>query len=241
MRGYSFQTLAVLLLQLFGSSGVAAATADTNPSCAEWADRGECDQNPAYMNEHCATACATVLAQAAAELAAVQGIDSFFALSAVDIDGNTVKFDQFRGQVTILTNVASYCGYTESHYKGLVELWSQVSSSSSSSSGANSNVNILAFPCNQFGKQEPGTAEDIKAFAAKKRVQFTIMSKIDVNGPDASIVYKYLKHATGVDMITWNFATYFVVGPDGAITEHSGVEPMDLKEYALSLLGKEEL
>jgi glutathione peroxidase-family protein len=66
------------------------------------------------------------------------------------------------------------------------------------------------------------------------------MEKIDVNGANASLVYKYMKHATGVASITWNFATYFVVSPDGVITAHSGVEPMELKGSVLSLL-KEEL
>ena len=68
-----------------------------------------------------------------------------------------------------------------------------------------------------------------------------MMEKINVNGRDAHLLYKYLKHMTNVDSITWNFATYFVVAPDGAtITAHSGVEPMDLKPIAFSLL-KEEL
>jgi glutathione peroxidase len=209
----------------------AATAADTNPGCAEWAERGECAANPAFMLVSCATSCAAIKAQEQAERDELKGISSFFELSAQDIDGKEIKFDQFRGQVTILTNVASYCGYTESHYKGLVELWSQLKHES---------VHILAFPCNQFGKQEPGSAAEIKAFAQDQGVDFTMMSKINVNGPTASKVYKYLKQATGVSTITWNFATYFVVGPDGSITEHTGVEPLDLKGYALSLL-KEEL
>ena len=205
--------------------------ADLNPSCGEWAGRGECERNPAYMEANCATSCGILEQQAAAEAAQLEGIGSFFDLTAADIDGNPVRFEQFRGQVTILTNVASYCGYTESHYTGLVELWCQLSGE---------NVNILAFPCNQFGKQEPGTADEIKKFAAEKGVQFKMMEKIDVNGPDAAIVYKFLKRETGVDFIQWNFATYFVIAPDGSMTQHSGVDPLDLKGFALSLL-KEEL
>jgi glutathione peroxidase len=224
---------------VFHSAGVSSAVdtvdvvvdPDTNPSCAEWAERGECSRNTGYMLANCATSCAAVAAAEAAEAAELQGIESFFDLSAPDIDGNVIKFEQFRGQVTILTNVASYCGYTESHYTGLVELWSQLSGE---------NVNILAFPCNQFGEQEPGTAAEIKAFAAEKGVKFTMMQKINVNGPDASTVYKYIKHETGVDFIKWNFATYFVIAPDGSLTQHSGVEPLELKGFALSLL-KEEL
>ena len=68
-----------------------------------------------------------------------------------------------------------------------------------------------------------------------------MMEKINVNGKDAHLLYKYLKYKTGVDTITWNFATYFVVAPDGTtITAHSGVEPMELKPIAFALL-KEEL
>jgi len=66
------------------------------------------------------------------------GIDSFFDLEAQDINGKTLKFEQFRGKVTIIVNVASYCGYTESHYHGLVELWSNIK---------DKDVEILAFPC----------------------------------------------------------------------------------------------
>ena len=102
------------------------------------------------------------------------------------------------------------------------------------------NVQILAFPCNQFGKQEPGNAAEIKDFAKSEGVKFRMMEKINVNGPETTIVYKYLKSKAGPGSIQWNFATYFVVGPDGDIQSHSGVEPMQLKDLALNLL-KEEL
>lgn len=62
-----------------------------------------------------------------------------------------------------------------------------------------------------------------------------MMDKINVNGPNASVVYKFLKSKAGPSAIGWNFATYFVVGPDGAIESHSGVEPMDLKDFTIEL------
>jgi glutathione peroxidase len=223
--------LTVVVVAALCCRSAAAAADDSNPSCFEWAEMGECEKNPGFMLPNCATSCEKVKQLQQDEQEAFQKVNSFFDLSAPDLDGKDVAFAQFRGQVTILTNVASYCGYTKSHYEGLVELWSHLQSEK---------VNILAFPCNQFGKQEPGSAAEIKAFAEEQGVKFTMMSKIDVNGPNASLVYKYLKRATGVSAITWNFATYFVVGPDGTMSEHSGVEPMDLKGYALSLL-KEEL
>jgi Glutathione peroxidase len=95
-----------------------------------------------YMLHHCKEACDQVHAAASADLEAIAAVKSFFDLSANDIDGNLVSFETFRGQVTVLVNVASYCGYTESHYQGLVELWGHVKDEP---------VNILAFPCNQFG------------------------------------------------------------------------------------------
>lgn len=169
----------------------------TNQPGAGWAGMGECESNPNFMLINCARSCFAAQKAAEKSAAEVAAIDSFFDLKANDIDGNVFNFESLRGQVTVMTNVASYCGYTESHYKGLVELYSAT---------ADKPVTILAFPCNQFGKQEPGTSDEIKAFAAAKGVQFKMMEKIDVNGPDAHLVYKYLKHHTQTSAIGWNFA-----------------------------------
>jgi glutathione peroxidase len=155
-------------------------------------------------------------------------VNSFFDLSAPDLQGNVVDFNNFRNKVTIITNVASRCGYTASHYKGLVELWSKVKDSNK--------VNILGFPCNQFMRQEPGSAEDIAQFAKSKGVEFTMMSKIDVNGDNADPVYKYLKEQSGTDIIRWNFATYFIISPDGTIKSYDGVEPMELLNIIESMM-----
>ena len=96
---------------------------------------------------------------ALADAKELEGISSFFDLEAKDIKGKTVKFEQFRGKVTIVVNVASYCGYTESHYRGLVELWSKIK---------DENIEILAFPCNQFGAQEPESDSKILQFVKSK-------------------------------------------------------------------------
>ena len=160
-------------------------------------------------------------------------IESFFELEAEDIDENIVKFEQFKGKVTVITNVASFCGYTESHYKGLVELYSQFKSSAVG-------FNILAFPCNQFGEQEPKECGVIKQFAESKGVEFTMMNKVDVNGEHSSPVYFYLKKVAGPPRIHWNFATYYVVGPDGTVNSYSGVEPMELKEVIMEAMGMDK-
>lgn len=162
-------------------------------------------------------------------------ITSFFDLEAEDIDKKVLKFNQFKGKVTVITNVASFCGYTESHYKGLVELYNQFKASPMG-------FNILAFPCNQFGEQEPNQCHTIKKFAKSKGVEFTMMNKVDVNGVDASPVYHYLKKVAGPPRITWNFATYYVVSPDGTVNSYSGVEPASLKEVIMEAMGvKNEL
>lgn len=91
------------------------------------------------MLSNCATSCDKAAKQALADAKELEGIQSFFNLSAHDIHGNVIDFSRFKGQVTIVVNVASYCGYTDGHYKQLVQLWSQVKSSGK--------INILAFPC----------------------------------------------------------------------------------------------
>lgn len=129
----------------------AAAKPDEHPNCVEWAERGECDDNPNYMLVHCATACAEIEDTSAEDDPSAR-IQSFYELDARDIHGDRVDFDQFRGKVVIITNVASECGYTESHYTQLVQLWSHLQTKP---------VEILAFPCNQFGRQ--GTRDSIFA------------------------------------------------------------------------------
>lgn len=91
-------------------------------------------------------------------------INSFYELSAMDIDNKEFKFSELEGKVTVIVNVASYCGYTQSHYKGLVELYNQFKDSNK--------FEILAFPSNQFGQQEPEECPMIKKFAQEKGVDF---------------------------------------------------------------------
>ena len=160
-----------------------------------------------------------------------QYIKTFFDLKAHDIDGNEVSFRDFHGHYTIVTNVASYCGYTASHYKQLVELYSKLKHTE--------RVFILAFPCNQFGGQEPEDNASIKEFAKGKGVEFMMMDKVDVNGKDAHAVFKFLKKVSKIHRIQWNFNTYFVIDPHGNVDAHTGIEPLQLFEPLLNKIDKE--
>lgn len=92
------------------------------------------------------------------------------------------------------------------------------------------NFEIVAFPCNQFGEQEPGTNREIKEFADDMGVQFLMMQKIDVNGANTHRVYKHLKEKAGPENIEWNFQTYYIVDPDGReIRAFSNTDPQNLR------------
>mmetsp|Transcript_1981 Transcript_1981/g.2757 ORF Transcript_1981/g.2757 Transcript_1981/m.2757 type:complete len:231 (+) Transcript_1981:160-852(+) len=222
----------VVLSALLLSAAVQAVSDDQNEKCEEWALRGECETNPSYMHVSCSTSC-NKFSKSKNEIAEeIAHIASFFDLSAKDIDGNVIEFSKFHDQVTIVTNVASYCGRTDSHYMELVQIYTNFGKLALP-------VNILAFPCNQFGEQEPGSADDIKQFAADKGARFTVMEKIDVNGRDASLIYKYLKYYTDIEMIHWNFDTYFIITPEGAIKAYNEVQPLQLMESVFNLFPDE--
>jgi glutathione peroxidase len=115
----------------------------------------------------------------------------------------------YAGKLLLVVNVASECGFT-SQYKDLQSLYEEFHAQG---------LEILAFPCNQFGGQEPGTPEQIEQFCSTKYgVTFPIFQKTDVNGPDAHPLFEYLKTAApgllGTEAIKWNF-TKFLIGRDG--------------------------
>lgn len=136
--------------------------------------------------------------------------------SARSIDGETVSLDRFRGQVVLIVNVASECGFTK-QYSELQALHERYHSQGFS---------VLGFPCNQFGRQEPGTSSQIQAFCKDQYgVTFPMFDKIDVNGPDAHPLYVWLKsQKTGIlgsSNIKWNF-TKFLTGRDGKVLARYG-------------------
>eukprot|EP00587_Corethron_hystrix_P010145 CAMPEP_0113329542 /NCGR_PEP_ID=MMETSP0010_2-20120614/20966_1 /TAXON_ID=216773 ORGANISM="Corethron hystrix, Strain 308" /NCGR_SAMPLE_ID=MMETSP0010_2 /ASSEMBLY_ACC=CAM_ASM_000155 /LENGTH=231 /DNA_ID=CAMNT_0000191659 /DNA_START=68 /DNA_END=762 /DNA_ORIENTATION=+ /assembly_acc=CAM_ASM_000155 len=197
---------------------------DQHPACKEWSDAGECENNPGYMLENCKKSCHEALSSQED----TSHIESFYDLEAEDIDYNTVDFDNFRGKVVLLVNVASFCGYTESHYAGLIEVYSTF--------GGTEEFEILAFPCNQFGHQEPEKCPVIKRFAESKGVKFRMMNKIDVNGPKTHTVYKYLKSQAGQNGI---LILYYLVDQNGNLESYTDVHPHDLIPYIDEMMSDE--
>ena len=125
--------------------------------------------------------------------------------------GEEVDLAQYRGKVLLIVNVASECGYTP-QYRGLQALYSRY---------APDGLEVLGFPCNQFGQQEPGTADQIAAFCSKRYgVTFPMFEKVDVNGRNQCELYKHLTsqgtNAQGAGPIQWNFEK-FLVARDGTV------------------------
>ena len=130
-----------------------------------------------------------------------------------DAQGNDVDLTQFRGKVLLIVNTASQCGFT-SQYKELEDLHQKYH---------DKGLVILAFPCNQFGGQEPGSDKDIQQFCELNYgVSFPVMAKLTVNGPDASPLFEHLKDSARGLMktraIKWNF-TKFLVNKDGDVVK----------------------
>ena len=128
------------------------------------------------------------------------------------LDGKKVNLaEKYKGKVVLLVNVASKCGNTP-QYKPLEELHEKY---------ADKGLAIVGVPCNQFGKQEPGTSKDIAEFCEKNYgVKFDMLSKVDVNGKDAAPLYKTLTsketNPEFAGKITWNFEK-FLIGRDGKV------------------------
>jgi glutathione peroxidase len=119
-----------------------------------------------------------------------------------DIDGKPISLDQFRGKVLLLVNTASFCGNTP-QYTDLEKMYEQY---------REKGLEILAFPANNFGQQEPGTNEEIKAFChTKYSLSFPLFSKISVKGNDKHPLYRYLTEQSPFPgEVEWNFQKYLV-------------------------------
>jgi glutathione peroxidase len=149
-------------------------------------------------------------------------------------DGQEVSLADYRGKVLLIVNVASRCGLTP-QYEGLVALHDKYQGQG---------LEILAFPCNQFNGQEPGTNEEIQTFCRKTySVRFPVFAKIEVNGDGAHPLYQFLKeHAPGVagsESIKWNF-TKFLIARDGTVTTRYSpqTKPEEIADDIEKLLAK---
>ena len=128
-----------------------------------------------------------------------------------DIAGQPVKLDRYQGKVVLVVNTASKCGFTP-QYKGLEALYRKYK---------DQGLEVLGFPCNQFGAQEPGNEQEIATFCETNYdVTFPMFAKVDVNGDDTAPVYRYLKSEKpgllGTEKIKWNF-TKFLVDRSGKV------------------------
>ena len=157
---------------------------------------------------------------------------SVYDYSAKTLDGQDVSLADYRGQVLLIVNTASKCGFTP-QYEGLEALYRDYK---------DRGLTVLGFPCNQFGAQEPGNAEEIASFCSLTYdVTFPMLAKIDVNGPSAHPLYAFLKKEQkgllGTEGIKWNF-TKFLIGRDGEVVERfaSTTKPEDLKVAVEALL-----
>jgi len=157
---------------------------------------------------------------------------SALAFQANNLQGEPVDLKQYAGKVLLIVNTASNCGFTP-QYKGLEAIYQQFK---------DKGVEVLGFPCNQFGHQEPGSAGEIGAFCEKNYgVTFPLFDKIDVNGDKAHPLFQHLKSQApgllGSQSIKWNF-TKFLVKKDGTVFKRYAPQtaPKDLLEDIEKLL-----
>ncbi len=135
----------------------------------------------------------------------------FYGFEVRDIDGKTVRMDRYKGEVLLVVNVASKCGYTP-QYAGLEALFRKYHAQG---------FEVLGFPCDQFGHQEPGNEGQIRDFCSVNYgVSFPMFAKLEVNGAGAHPLYQFMKAAKpgvlSTEAIKWNF-TKFLVARDGGV------------------------
>ncbi len=156
-------------------------------------------------------------------------MSSVYDFTVRDIDGHERSLGEFRGKTLLIVNVASKCGFTP-QYKGLENLWQDQ---------RDKGLVVLGFPCDQFGHQEPGDADEIKTFCSTRYdVTFPMFAKIEVNGDHADPLYQWLKSEgkgiLGSESVKWNF-TKFLVDETGQVVKRYA--PTDTPEK----IGKDTL
>ncbi|MFD1438995.1 glutathione peroxidase [Acinetobacter terrae] len=149
------------------------------------------------------------------------------------LDGKNKSFADYEGKVLLIVNTASKCGFTP-QFAGLEKLYEKYK---------DQGLEVLGFPCNQFGGQDPGSNEQIGAYCQKNYgVTFSMFSKVDVKGPEAHILFRYLtNNSKGIlgNGIKWNF-TKFLIGKDGKILNRFAptTKPEDLESEVQAALAK---
>ncbi|CAJ0586841.1 unnamed protein product, partial [Mesorhabditis spiculigera] len=163
---------------------------------------------------------------------------NFYEFEVKDSQGNPIKLgEKYKGKVVIVVNVASECGLTNANYTQMKELLDKYKSQG---------LEVAAFPCNQFGGQEPKCELDIKNFVADKfKFEPDLFGKVKVNGDDADPLWKFLKKEQGgtlLDAIKWNF-TKFLVDREGNIVKRYGPthEPKDMVKDVEKVLAGSKL
>ena len=149
--------------------------------------------------------------------------ENIYQFNFSQLDGEEVSLSKFKGKAILVVNTASFCGLTY-HYTGLEKLYQEYKKKG---------LVIIGFPCNQFGKQEPGTSEEINDFCnLNYDVTFPMSTKVDVNGKNAHPLFRYLKNelkGTLTNNVKWNF-TKFLIDRDGVPFKRFGstIEPEDI-------------
>ena len=160
--------------------------------------------------------------------------DDIYHHRAVTLEGRDVSLADYKGQVLLIVNVASKCGFTP-QYTGLEELYQRFKGKG---------LTVLGFPCNQFGNQEPGSDAEIATFCSTTYpVSFPMFRKVEVNGPDTHPLYEQLKAAApgllGSTGVKWNF-TKFLVNREGVPVERFAptAKPKDIAPKIAKLLSE---
>lgn len=158
--------------------------------------------------------------------------DSIYDLTVKDARGNEVDLSTYKGKVLLIVNVASECGLANTNYTEMNQLYQKYK---------DQGLEILAFPCNQFGNEEPGTMDEILEYVSRFKVEFPIFNKIEVNGESAHPLYKFLKASKGGlfgDGIKWNFSK-FLVDREGHVVDRFAptTSPLSFESEVKKVLG----
>ena len=158
---------------------------------------------------------------------------SIYQFEAELLDGKNKSFSDYEGKVLLIVNTASKCGFTP-QFSGLEKLYEKYK---------DQGFEVLGFPCNQFGGQDPGSNEQIGAYCQKNYgVNFPMFAKVDVKGPEAHILFRYLtNNSKGIlgNGIKWNF-TKFLIGRDGKVLNRFAptTKPEDLESEIAAALSQ---